>query len=143
MAVRRGVWLVLALISVAVMISAAGLIFTALLIGGEPTVAGNSVVMMKVSGDLQESEPGGVIGQIFEPPPTVRSVVDTLRKAKVDKRVTGIIIKPAGTAALWGKVQEVRDAITDFRTSGKPIIAYLEQGGEQEFYLRPPATRSS
>ena len=135
MAVRRGVWLVLALIGVAVMISAAGLNFTALLIGGEPTVAGNSVLMMKVSGDLQESEPGGVIGQIFEPPPTVRSVVDTLRKAKVDKRVTGIIIRPAGTAALWGKVQEVRDAITDFRTSGKPVIAYLEQGGEQEFYL--------
>ena len=40
-----------------------------------------------------------------------------------------------GTAALWGKVQEVRDAITDFKTSGKPIIAFLEYGGEQEFYL--------
>ncbi|MDQ3487598.1 MAG: signal peptide peptidase SppA [Acidobacteriota bacterium] len=135
MAVRRGVWLVLGLICVAVMVSAAGLIFTALLIGGEPAVAGNSVLLMKVSGDLQESEPGGVFGQIFEPPPTVRSVVDTLRKAKVDRRVTAIIIRPAGTAALWGKVQEVRDAITDFRTSGKPIIAYLEQGAEQEFYL--------
>ncbi len=135
MAVRRGVWLVLALIGVAVMVSAAGLVFMALLIGGQPTVAGNSVLLMKVSGDLQETEPGGVIGQIFEPPPTVRSVVDALRKAKVDTRVTGIIIRPAGTAALWGKVQEVRDAIIDFRTSGKPIIAYLEQGAEQEFYL--------
>ncbi len=134
-AVRRGVWLVLALIGVAVMVSAAGLVFMALLIGGQPTVAGNSVLLMKVSGDLQETEPGGVFGQIFEPPPTVRSVVDTLRKAKIDRRVTAIIIRPAGTAALWGKVQEVRDAITDFRTSGKPIIAYLEQGAEQEFYL--------
>jgi len=134
-AVRRGVWLVLALIGVAVMVSAAGLVFMALLIGGQPTVAGNSVLLMEVSGDLQETEPGGVFGQIFEPPPTVRSVVDTLRKAKVDRRVTAIIIRPAGTAALWGKVQEVRDAITDFRTSGKPIIAYLEQGAEQEFYL--------
>ena len=135
MAVRRGVWLVLALIFVAVMISAAGLVFTAMLVGGEPTVACNSVLTMKLGGDLQESEPGGVIGQIFESGPTVRSVVDTLRKAKVDKRVTAIVIKPAGTAALWGKVQEVRDAIVDFRSSGKPVIAYLEQGGEQEFYL--------
>jgi protease-4 len=134
-AVRRGVWLVLALISVAVMVSAAGLVFTALLVGGEPAVAGNSVLQLKMSGNLQETEPGGVIGQLFEAPPTVRSVVDSLRKAKVDKRVTGIIIRPAGTAALWGKVQEVRDAITDFRTSGKPVIAYLEQGAEQEFYL--------
>lgn len=141
MAVRRGVWLVLALITIAVMVSAAGLIFTALLVGRDPQVAGNSVLLLKVSGDLQETEPGGVLGQIFEAPPTVRTVVDTLRKAKVDSRVTGIIIRPAGTAALWAKVQEVRDAISDFRTSGKPVIAYLEQGGEQEFYLASVADK--
>jgi protease-4 len=135
-AVRRGVWLVVALLFVAVMVSAAGLIVTALLVGGRgPTVSGNSVLLMTVSGDLQEIEPGGVIGQFFEAPPTVRSVTDALRKAKVDNRVTGVIIRPGGTAALWAKVQEVRDAIVDFRTSGKPIIAYLEQGAEQEFYL--------
>ena len=135
MAVRRGVWLVLALIFVAVMVSAAGLIFTALLVGREPQVAGNSVLLLEVSGDLQEQEPGGVIGQIFDAPPTVRSIVDTLRKAKVDDRITGIVLRPSGTSALWAKVQEVRDAVVDFRTSGKPVVGYLEQGGEQEFYL--------
>ena len=74
-------------------------------------------------------------------PPTVRSVTDALRKAKVDRRVKGVIIRPTGTAALWAKVQEVRDAITDFRSSGKPIVAYLEQGGEQEFYLASAADK--
>jgi len=48
---------------------------------------------------------------------------------------TSVVIRPTGTAALWGKVQEVRDAITDFKQSGKPIIAFMEYGGEQEFYL--------
>jgi protease-4 len=134
-ALRRGVWLVLALVSVAVVISAAGLVMTALLVGRGPQVAGNSVLLLSVSGDLQEIEPGGVIGQLLQQPPTVRSVVESLRKAKVDRRVTGVVIRPTGTAALWAKVQEVRDAITDFRSSGKPIIGYLEQGGEQEFYL--------
>jgi protease IV len=134
-AVRRGVWLVVALLSVAVIVSAAGLIFTAVLVGRGPQIVGNSVLMMRVSGDLAEVEPGGVIGQFLEAPPTVRSVIDALRKAKVDTRVTGVILRPTGTAALWAKVQEIRDAITDFRTSGKPIVAYLEQGGEQEFYL--------
>jgi len=33
------------------------------------------------------------------------------------------------------KVQEVRDAILEFKQSDKPIIGYLEYGGEQEFYL--------
>ena len=32
-------------------------------------------------------------------------------------------------------MQELRDAIVDFKSSKKPIIAYLEYGGEQEFYL--------
>ena len=135
MAVRRGVWLVVALIVVAVMISAAGLAFTALMMGSEPQVAGNSVLTLRISGDLQEVAPSGVIGQFMDAPPTLRSTVDMLRKAKVDSRVTGVIIRPAGTAALWAKVQELRDAIKDFRTSGKPIVGYLEQGGEQEFYL--------
>ena len=135
MAVRRGVWLVVALLSIAVVVSAAGLIFTALLVGRGPQIGGNSVLMVRVSGNLAELEPGGVLGQFLEAPPTVRSVTDALRKAKVDRRVTGVVIRPGGTAALWAKVQEVRDAIADFRTSGKPIVAYLEQGAEQEFYL--------
>ena len=91
--------------------------------------------MLRIGGDLQETEPGGVIGQFFEAPATVRSLVEALRKAKVDRRISSVIVRPSGAAALWGKVQEIRDAIIDFKTSGKPIVAYLEYGGEQEFYL--------
>jgi protease IV len=133
-ALRRGVWVVLALIIVAVGLSAAGLIFMALVVGREPSVPSQATLVLKIGGNLQETEPGGIT-QLFEPPPTVRSVVDSLRKAKVDRRVTSVVIRPTGTAALWGKVQEVRDAILDFKTSGKPIVAFLEFGGDQEFYL--------
>ena len=135
MAVRRGVWLVIGLVGFAFMISVAGLVFTSLMIGREPQIAGNSTLILKVSGDLQELEPGGVFGSFLEPPPTVRTLVEALHKAKVDRRVTSVIVRPTGTAALWGKVQEVRDAIVDFRGSGKPIVAYLEYGGEQEYFL--------
>jgi protease-4 len=132
---RRGVWLVITLIVLAVIVSAAGLAFMVLLVGREPHVTANSALVLRVSGDLEEMEPGGVLGQFLEPPPTVRSIVDSLRKAKVDRRVTSVIVRPTGTLALWAKVQEVRDAIVDFRKSGKPIVGYLEYGGEQEFYL--------
>ena len=135
MAVRRGVVLVIFLILAAVVVSATGFVFMAMVVGREPHVSANSTLVLRVSGDLQEMEPGGVIGQIFEAPPTVRSLVDSLRKAKVDSRITSVVIRPTGTAALWGKVQEVRDAIVDFKRSKKPVIAYLEYGGEQEFYL--------
>jgi protease-4 len=129
------VWIVLVLIILAVAVSAMGLVAMALFVGREPQVSGNSTLVLKIGGDLQEMEPGGVIGQFFEAPPTVRSLVESLRKAKVDKRISSVIIRPTGAAALWGKIQEVRDAITDFRRSGKPIIGFLEYGGQQEFYL--------
>jgi len=129
-ALRRGVWIVLVLIILAVAVSAMGLVAMALFVGREPQVSGNSTLVLRVGGDLQEMEPGGVIGQFFEAPPTVRSLVESLRKAKVDTRISSVIIRPMGAAALWGKIQEVRDAITDFRRSGKPIIGFLEYGGQ-------------
>src|SRR6266545_21032 len=135
MALRRGAWIVILLIVLAVFISAIGMLFLATAVGREPTVASNSTLILRVGGDLNEMEPGGVLGQFIEAAPTVRGVVEALRKAKNDKRISSVIIRPTGTAALWGKVQEVRDAVTDFRRSGKPVVAYLEYGGEQEFYL--------
>src|SRR3954468_23529252 len=135
MAARRGVWLVIILIVLAVSISAIGLLLLASTLGRQPDVAANSTLVLRIGGDLNEMEPGGVLGQFIEAPPTVRGVVEMIRKAKVDKRISSLILKPSGAGALWGKVQEVRDAVADFRRSGKPAIAYLEYGGEQEFYL--------
>ena len=135
MALRRGIWLVIVLIVLAVFASGAGLLLLYSAVGREPQVANHSTLVLRLAGNLEEMEPGGVLGQFIESPPTVRSIVETLRKAKVDSRISSVIIKPTGAAALWGKVQEVRDAIVDFRRSGKPIIAYMEYGGEQEFYL--------
>src|SRR6202023_847282 len=74
--------------------------------------------------------------------PTVRSVVDNLRKAKVDSRVTAVLLKPTGfESPFWGKVQEVRDAVLDFKKSGKPVYAYLEYGGDREYYLATAADK--
>jgi protease-4 len=134
-AVRRGVWLVVVLLVLAVTVSAAGLLLIYGALGREPQIASHSTLVLRVDGDLAEMEPGGVLGPFIESPPTVRSIVQMLRKAKVDRRVSSVILKPTGTAALWGKVQEVRDAVLDYKRSGKPIVAYMEYGGEQEFYL--------
>jgi protease IV len=135
MAVRRGVWVVIVLIAVAVSISAIGMLILVSAVGREPQVTSNSTLVLRVGGNLGEMDAGGVFGSFIEGPPTVRAVVDMLKRAKTDKRITSVILKPSGAGALWGKVQEVRDAVTDFRRSGKPVIAFLEYGGEQEFYL--------
>ena len=73
--------------------------------------------------------------------PTVQSVVDSLRKAAVDTRIRGVILMPSGPQPLWGKAQEIRDAVLDYKVSGKPIVAFLEYGGTQEYYLASAADK--
>jgi protease-4 len=103
--------------------------------GRGPSVASNSTLFLQVNGDLSETEPGGLVGQFVEAPPTLRGTVDALRKAKIDRRVSSVVFRPTNLGALWGKTQELREAILDFRRSGKPIIGFLEYGGQQEYYL--------
>ena len=38
-------------------------------------------------------------------------------------------------------MQEIRDAVLDFKTSGKPVYAYLEYGGDREYYLATAADK--
>ena len=132
---KRGVWIVIVLIFLAVCLSGLGMLLLVGLAGRAPEISSNSTLVLRVGGDIPDTEPGGVFAPFIEGTPTVRSFVDMLRRAKTDTRITSVILKPTGDAALWGKVQEVRDAVSDFRRSGKPIVAYLEYGGEQEFYL--------
>jgi protease-4 len=67
---------------------------------------------------------------------TIRTYVELIRKAKNDTRVAGILLKPGGfSSPYWGKIQELRDAIKDFKTSGKYVDAWLEYAGDREYYL--------
>src|SRR6266704_7109230 len=72
----------------------------------------------------------------------VISIVGYLRKAKVDSRIRAVLLRPTGFASpFWGKVQEIRDAVVDFKKSGKPVYAYLEYGGDREYYLATAADK--
>ncbi|HSL22469.1 MAG TPA: signal peptide peptidase SppA [Vicinamibacterales bacterium] len=135
MAIRRGVALVLTLILVAIVVSLGAVALVVAVVGREPGVPSNSTLVLRIGSELAEAEPGDVFSQFIEYPPTLRSVVDSLRKAKVDRRVAGVVLVPTGGSGLWGKVQELREAVLDFKSSRKPIVGYLEYGGEQEYYL--------
>jgi protease-4 len=135
MALKRGVWVVLVVLVVAVGVSALALLLLVSAVGRGPDIPANSTLVIRVSGDLPEMPPGGVFSPFLESSPTVRAIVDMLHRAKTDRRISSVILKPNGAGALWGKAQEIRDAVADFRASGKPIVSFMEYGGEQEFYL--------
>jgi protease-4 len=140
---RRGFGIIFTLLGVAFVVSIAGFVLLYLLIGREPSVASNSLLVLRVGGDLAEVAPNDVVGYLRgQRTSTVRGLVDNLRKAKVDARVSAVLLRPTGfESPFWGKVQEIRDAVLDFRKSGKPVYAYLEYGGDREYYLATAADK--
>lgn len=67
--------------------------------------------------------------------PGVLHLTRRIAEAKVDPRVTGVVLDFRGVGVGVGKYQELRDAIADFRTSGKATVAYLSDAGLGEYYL--------
>ena len=141
MFVRRAVRFILTLFMAAVIVSSVTMVVVYFLLSRGPSVPRNATLVLRVPSVLTEVNAGGLLGQVFGAPPTLRSVVDTLHKAAVDDRVSRVVLLPRGGQALWGKIQEVRDAVMAFKSSGKPVVAYLEYGGDQQYYLATAADR--
>jgi protease-4 len=140
---RRGFAIVFTLLGVAVFVSLVGIVGLYLLVGREPSVPANAVLTLTLGGDIAEVAPNDVLGYVRGArTPTVRSIVDDLRKAKIDGRISAVMLKLTGfSTPYWGKVQEIRDAVLDFRTSKKPVYAYLEVGGDRDYYLASAADK--
>ena len=140
---RRGFAIIFTLLGLAVLLSVAAFVVLYALVGREPAVPRDAMLVLRVGGNLAEVAPADVVGYLRGVrAPTVRSIVDDLRKAKVDARVKSVLLKPTGfQSPLWGKVQEIRDAVLDFKQSGKPIYAHLEYAGDREYYLASAADK--
>jgi len=142
-ALRRGVGFVLVFIGLAVLVSLTGIMFMYMAVGRAPSVPASATLVLRPGGDLQEVVPDDVVGQVFgRDANTVRGFVDNLRKAKRDPRIKAVLLRPSSlNLPYWGKVQELRDAVLDFRKSGKKVVAFLEYGGDREYYLASAADR--
>lgn len=104
--------------------------------GSEPVVQNNSVLTLKIEGSLPDYVPEDPIRKIFgEDDQSLTSLLMQFKKAKTDKRISAILLDVDFSGAGWGKADEIREAIADFRTSGKPVYAYIEMGMNKEYYI--------
>ena len=134
MASAKGVRFILLFIVAAVIVSMTGVAASYFLLTRGPAVESDSVLWLRVPVNLVEQAPDDVFG-LLDRGATVGSVVTALRKAKVDDRVSAVVLVPPATPGLWGTVQEIRDAVIDFKESGKPVVAHIEFGMGQAYYL--------
>ena len=103
---------------------------------GEPTIHDNSVLALRVAGSLPDYTPDDPFKKFFGgPDQSLSGLVMQFKKAKVDNRIKAILLDVDTSGIGWGKAEEIRDAIADFRSSGKPVYAYIEFGLNKEYYI--------
>ena len=143
MTLRGGIGLVFALIGLAVIASFSLLVLMYISVSRGPSVPSSASLVLRPDGGLPELPPDDVVGQFFGgDSDSVRTLVESLERAKEDPRITSVLLRPGALdLPYWAKVQELRDAVKDFRESGKPVIAFLEFGGDREYYLASAADR--
>ena len=139
-----------------------GGIFASLLESPKPEVQPSSFLVLDLTMNLTE-RPGGqtfedVVEQAIteEAKPTqmhLLEVLDALRKAKSDSKITGILVKgsfqPQDYGCGYATIREMIDGLDDFKTSGKPVVGfchsptqldYLVYSACDELYMDPAGT---
>lgn len=108
-----------------------------------PDVQANSVLYLRLNGEVPER-----VAVDFPIPflrqnetLTVTDIWGILRKAAADSRIKAIIFEPQSAAVGWGKMEELRGDIEEFKKSGKPIYAFLKSPSARDYYLASVANR--
>ncbi len=137
-----------------VLLIVGGIVFLFMIIGviglavlmsalGKPSVASNSVLVLNVSGALPDYAAEDQLAKAFgiTQQQSFTSLLTQIRKAKVDDRISGMVLDINFPDIGWGKAYELRSAIADFKTTGKPVYAYMEIGMNREYYIATAADK--
>ncbi len=103
----------------------------------------NSVYQLDLSGQLvdrYEDDPfsgmlAEITGQTDMGSIGLDDILDNIEKAKDNPHVEGIYLKGGILIGGFASVKEIRDALIDFKESGKFIIAYADQYLQSNYYL--------
>lgn len=98
----------------------------------------NRYLEVRLSGEIAEEKTRFIFA------PTKRTVLDfieMMEKAKKDRTIQGMFLRIDPLEIGWAKLQEIREAILDFRNSGKKVICFMEMAGDKEYYLATVADK--
>lgn len=110
-----------------------------------PSVKPGSCLEVNLSGKIVEMSYPDYFAVLFKqkPPLSMHDLWTNIRKAKVDPKIDSILLRLGYLQCDWGKVNEIRELILDFRSSGKKVYAYIEESFEldKEYYLASACDR--
>lgn len=145
MAVSKTTKTILLVIGVVFAVILVSVIAIAIALGSAnaPDVRDNSVLVLKVSGELPDYRPENPTMRLLgvKEPLSLTGTITQLRKAKIDDRIGGVVLDISFPNIGWAKSEELRDAIKDFRSSGKPVYAFMEMGMNREYFIATAAEK--
>lgn len=127
---------------VIVLVSVIGLVLLADTFS-RPSIPNNSVLVLSVSGSLPDYVPEDPVAEAIgiNQGQSFTGLLTQIRKAKADNRIGAILLDINFPGIGWGRADELREAIKDLRSSGKPVYAYMELGMNKEYYIATAAEK--
>lgn len=101
-----------------------------------PIRSGHRVLVFSVPSTISELPLAPGISSLFRPRPlTLFETTQAIRKAARDESISSMLLSVSPLGLGWAQVQELRDALQEFRRAGKPVYAYLDAASNREYYL--------
>ena len=110
----------------------------------KPALKDNAVMVLKLQGQIEDRSEDNWLGELTGEQFNnlgMNKILSSIRKAKDEDKVKGIYLETGILETDYATLQEIRNALADFKKSGKCIIAYgdaLSQGG---YYLASVANK--
>jgi protease-4 len=111
------------------------------------TVQPESVLVLNLSTTIHDAPPMATLNSALQEAMSgqvnsvtyLLKVVDAIERAKTDDDISALLLHgsllPGGYGSGLAAISEIRLAIEDFQTSGKPVYAYLVSPSQKDYYL--------
>jgi protease-4 len=129
------------------LLAAAGFFFFFVTEFGQPAaeVPSRAYLEVGLAGAVEEVAPPDLLSAIFlrAKPLTVYDFWLNMRKAAVDSRIQAVLLRLGTLQCDWAKAADLREAVLEFRRSGKKVFAYIEEAPDfdMEYYVATACDR--
>ena len=110
----------------------------------ETQVRKNSVMLLDLNGTLTERSQENPLDFLMKEDYKtygLDDILSSIRKAKENEDIKGIYIQATSLGAGFASLEEIRDALKDFKESGKFIVAYGDTYTQNLYYLSSVADK--
>lgn len=135
MATVVGIFLTMTLFTIISIISLAGMMATE---GMSAPIKEKSILRLDLSGTLAERSESNPFAVLMGKENTALSLEDALLaldKAAKNENIIGVYLEGGSMGANPGMAQELRQALVEFKESGKWVVAYGDSYGKTAYYL--------